>query len=970
MYFLGPPRVELDGAEIRVDTRKAIAILAYLSLTGTPQGRDALAAIFWPESDPRHARGALRRTLSVLNRSLDGVGLSVDREAVEFLHGPDVWSDVHRFTSGLAECTAHGHPETAVCPACHPRLQEAADLYRDAFLAGFTLRASPAFDEWQFFQGDDLARRAASALERLVACQVAAANLEAALESARRWLALDPLNESAHRSLMRLYTWTGQRTAALRQYRACVRILEDELGVGPLDETAQLHEAIQHNRLDPPPTSFPPSATGVDTQAVRPLPAEAAPLPLVGRERELGLLQAAHRAAAIDGRWVILEGEAGIGKTRLAGYFVDQARVQGAAILTARCYDGQGHLAYGPFVEALRAGLEHPGTRARLEALEAHHLREASRLLPELAPAAPGLPPSASDDDPGARIRFFEAVRRLVIALLHARSEVPGVLWIDDLHWADEASLGFLIYLVRRLAGARVCVLVTWRPELVPRGHPLRQLAHEQAREGVVELVALARWGPTEIREMVRASGLAPAPDLDRVAERLWQESEGLPYFVGEYLATFEAGRRYEVGQWPVPQGVQALLRARVSRLTETGWQLLSAASVIGRSFDLETLQETSGRNEAEIVAALESLVSQGLILEIPGEGPRSARYDFSHDKLRALAYEETSLARRRLLHRRTAEALLRRARTAQRRSPLASTIAHHFRLGAQDEQAAVFYQMAGEHARALYANTEAQSHYQAAIALGHPDPAAIYEALGDLQTLAGDYDRARESYEAAAAHAGPGGLAEVERKLGTLYDRRGDWDMAVSHYRAAEAGLGDGGPPAARARLYTDWSRTAHRAGRETEAQGRARQALDLAEASGDERGLAPVKNLLGVIARRKGDLEEAGRWLRESLETAERWEDGVARVAARNNLAQVYGELGEYERAIQLTQEALEICSRQGDRHRQAALHNNLADLLHAAGRPEEAMDHLKQAVSIFAEVGGEGRPWEPEIWKLAEW
>jgi tetratricopeptide (TPR) repeat protein len=351
--------------------------------------------------------------------------------------------------------------------------------------------------------------------------------------------------------------------------------------------------------------------------------------------------------------------------------------------------------------------------------------------------------------------------------------------------------------------------------------------------------------------------------------------------------------------------------------------------------------------------------------------------YDFSHDKLRALVHEETSLARQRLLHRRVAEALAGRVRGGRDPGPLAARISHHYRLAGRDAEAAEYSRLAGDHARSIYANGDALAHYEAALALGHPRAGELHEAIGDLHTLLGEYAAALTHYEAAAAFLDGQEPAGLEHKLGNVHARRGDRDVAESHYEAAlaafagpeERPMSASGREGEQARLHADWSLLAHRRGETAWARGLAENALELAEAAGDARALTRAHNVLGVVAAGVGDLATARRHLGESLALAGDLGDPDARVAALNNLALVHGTGGETDRAIELTGEALALCASVGDRHREAALHNNLADLLHAAGRREESMKHLKKAVAIFAEIGEDGAL-QPEIWKLSEW
>ena len=945
LYLFGSPRLEQAGRPVVVDTRKALALLAYLALSGERQAREKLAALLWPDAEAAKAHAALRRTLSTLNTALGGLGLSIERETVGL--GAPVWVDVLAFRDLRARA------EDLAAQA------EAADLYRDDFLAGFSLRDSAPFDDWQFFQAETLKHEIAAVLERLVRAHTAAADYERALSYARRWLALDALHEPAHRQLMRLYAWSGQRAAALRQYHECERVLQAELGVAPLEETLRLYEAIKLNRLAPP------TAAQAGPPAPPPARRPAAALPLVGRAAEWAALAAAHTAAGTAGQWVVLDGEAGIGKTRLAQDFLAALAPDQPAVLAARCYHGQANLAYGVIVDVLRAALALPGAAARLQAVAEPQRWEAARLLPELGQAG-GAPPL---DGPGAQSRFFEGVRQTLLAL--ASAATPGLLFFDDVQWADEASVDLLAYLIRRSAQPPLFIVTTWRGGDVPPHHPLRQCLAEAQRAATGRVLELQRLQPEDVRALA-ASALPPEALSEAVLARLQGETEGAPLFVVEYLAAL-ACRPDLSGDWPLPAGVRALLSARLAAAGETGQQLLGAAAVIGRSFDLEALQAVSGRSEDETIAALEELVARGLVVEVAAPSGQVA-YDFTHEKLRALAYAQTGLGRRRLLHRRTAETLVarRRGRTVPGGGERAAEIAHHFRLGGREPEAAEFFRRAGDHARSVYANAEALAHFQAALSLGYPQPHELHGAIGDLHTLAGDYAAALNSYEAAAATSPAESLGLLEHKLAIVYDRRGDWELADDHFRAAELAMTEAVTPAVQARLYADWSRTAQRRGQAEAAERLAQRALALAQAAGDARALAQAHNRLGSLASRREALAEARHHLEHSRHLAESLDDPDALVAALNNLALVCREEGDLARALSLTQQALGLCVARGDRHREAALHNNLADLYYAQGLSDEAMRHLKQAVRLFADIGAgpQGPHWQPEIWKLTEW
>src|SRR6185503_19603291 len=261
------------------------------------------------------------------------------------------------------------------------RLSDAVALFSGDFLEGFSLRDSPEFDDWQIREADTLGRELGSVLRRLVELLAERGEFERALPHARRWLEVDPLHEPAHRELIRLYAWSGDRAAALEQYRDCVRTLSQELGVAPLDETAILYEQVNDGSLAPPQEALAPPAS-----PTRASTAGAPPeLPLVGRDEALAALVEAHAGAQPDGGLAVIEGEAGIGKTRLANELAARVRTGGGVVLTARCHDDEAGLPYGPVVELLREAVNDAERSGWPDALPAQRLADASLLLPDLA---------------------------------------------------------------------------------------------------------------------------------------------------------------------------------------------------------------------------------------------------------------------------------------------------------------------------------------------------------------------------------------------------------------------------------------------------------------------------------------------------------------------------------------------------------------------------------------------------------
>ena len=945
--LLGPPRVERDGRPIAFDTRKATALLAHLALADRPRSREALAELLWPDRGPEHARGALRRTLSTLRTAIGEEWLETSAGRVALSRAKDLEIDVERFRA-LSE---DGGAEAA--------LAEAVELSRGEFMEGFALRDSAEFDHWQAGEADALRRELAGVLGRLVELLAARGAFPRAVALTRRWLALDPLHEPAHRALIRLLAWSGDRAAALDAYRECVRALSRELGVAPLPDTTALYERVNEGTLDRPSRD----ADGMATPAFRiAQPADRArggvgDAPLVGRVEELRALTESYEGIAADGRLAVIEGEAGIGKTRLATEFLEAAGARGAAVLSARCHEGEARIAYGPVAELLRAASEREpdpaGGAHWSESVSSGRLADVARLAPGVEQLGRPLERERPLDGLGAQARLLESVAEVLVAA--CRAPVPGVVFVDDVHGADAATLDAILYLARRLRDRPLLMLLAWRGEEVPPEHRLRQLTSDASGPARATSVRLGRLSPAEVTELVRAAEPASSGDFSR---RVVADSEGLPLLAVEYLAAVRGSG--DVDELALPRGASDVFRARLAPLAEGARQVIGAGAVIGRVFDFDTLREASGRSEEETVEALEALTAHGLIEEA---GP-DARYSFSHGKMRTLVLGETSFARRRLLHRRVADAL-RSARPA----PDSAVVAHHLRHGGRELEAAEHYALAAERAGTLHAHAAALEHLEAALALGHPQPASLHERTGDHRTALGDYAGALAAYEAAGAACASEDLARVEQKVSGVLHRRGEWERAEARLVAAWQATAED-DLAAKARIQADRSLTVHRAGREEEAAVLARDARELAREAGDVRALAQAHNMLGVLAHSDGDLTVARDELERSIVLAGELEDAEARAAGLNNLALANAAAGDLDRALELTREALELCTAYGDRHQEAALRNNYADLLHAADRGEESMAELKRAVSIFSAIDADETTRQPEVWKLVSW
>ncbi len=373
---------------------------------------------------------------------------------------------------------------------------------------------------------------------------------------------------------------------------------------------------------------------------------------------------------------------------------------------------GRAAIAYAPIAELVRLGLAGPGGAARFATLDETVRLEVGRLIDLPTPLrAAGAAPTAGADEAGARVRLLDAIARAISAL--ASGPRPGLVWVDDLHLADDSTREALAYLARRLSGRSLLLLLTWRREdLTSAGEPT---ADDLARLDGATTLSLARLERDAIATIVLAARPGDAID-DALIDAYAADSEGLPLHVVAALASGEPPGG------PMPRGVQALLRERIASVGETAAQILAAAAIIGRSFDLATVRTASGRSEEETIDGLEELTRRGIVREVPGPAGPTVLYDFAHARMRDVAYDAISEARRRLLHRRTA-AVLRTEPAQGGRDDLTrfARIAAHERDAGRPVEAAIAYREAARRAEAVFANREAIEHLTSAIALGGP---------------------------------------------------------------------------------------------------------------------------------------------------------------------------------------------------------------------------------------------------------
>ncbi len=990
LFLFGPPRLERNGRPLTITRRKGLALLAYLAITRQPQSRESLAALLWPEQDQSSALSNLRRDLSRLRRDLQEDILLVDRNTLALKTNAALQVDVLEFEQLIAAAREDAAPQH--------RLDPAIALYIEEFLAGFHLPDAAAFEEWRFFQAEGLRRSLAEALDQLVRLLQAQGEYEAAIDHARRRLALDNLHEPSHRTLMTLYALAGQPAAALRQYQDCARLLEAELGVTPEAETTALYEAIRTRRFEQGSGGAEEQRSGgagerrsrgkrlvgdysatlekerPESSALAPQPpSPSAPLlPLVGREAELRqLLAAIQQLGNGRGAVVLIEGEPGIGKSRLIEEAMQAAAQQGLTTMLAKCYEAEQSLPYQSvidLIDQLLAGWPDEAFRA----IPATALAEVALLMPELAIRFPNLPDPPTGFDEAGQIRLLRALSQF----LSIPTNNGGlVLAIDDFHWADPASRRFFHHLARHIQMAQgqetpLLLLLSYRTEEVVANEELALIIHALKRESHLHHLVLQRLSADDATNLVtQLPNLARSqPELGRW---LYQETHGNPFFLISILQCLqeEAGNRQknfssaatspQLMPISLPDALRQAVRDRLRRVSAEARTVLEVAAVFGRRFSFQDLELAYPGGSLTLVDIVENLLARQLLREVEA----GRYYDFSHDKIREVVYSDLSAVRRRLLHRAYAVALEEQA------PDRAAVLAEHYEKGEVWDKAIHYLRQAAFQAHTLFALGEAVGFYDRAITLAEANPGVVdHEALinlhehrGDARALAGDFVGATADLQPAlraAQHTGDETTElDLHIRLGMIYRRMDEYDLAQQHLDRALA----------LARVYEDGRRVADtlfHLGSVIWSQGDIRktreyvqEAVDICRRLGLRDQVAvQAYHGLGEINFLMGIYQDAADYFVESLQLARETGDKGYEAENLYMLGSVNSWLlgAYYEKAFEYVQQAIAISRpAQMDWHT-APIQFVTAKVLGSLGRYDEALVHAHEANAITERIG----------------
>jgi DNA-binding SARP family transcriptional activator len=702
--LLGPPEVGHRDHRLTFPDRKGLALLAYLAAERGAHERQKLTRLLWPESDMGHGRTALRITLLHLRHSLEEKASPEDESHLLITHdtlGLDLASgidlDLHALETAWKLLRVLQTPvaprfiegvQGEVRRTLIAQLYRASTLYRGSFLQDFTLRNTLDFDNWVGMQQGYWYQRIEQVFDWLSRLQSAEGAIEQAIETVERWRSFDPLNEDISLRLMQLQFASGNRIAALKSYETYQDVLMTELSAKPSRRLVALAEVLRN--ASPPRGAH--SGSGRCTTTARPL----LNVPFVGRGAEVSRLMTLYEQASSGQPQVaLLEGEAGIGKTRLAAAFLDWLKAQGAEVLEARTFKTSQRLSYQPLIEALRTRLEQEHDLRQW--LGDPWLAELSRLLPDLRERYPDLPPLAINGT-FASSRLFEALARLFQALA---SQAPLLIFADDIQWADGATLDVFQYLARHWTEHKTPAML-----LLSRRIETREMDPEMSEwlASLSSIISLTRLelGPLSaqdtrqiVRELADADEVRPSlpgeharfqPSAqpvqtpgsrlcpERFAAWLFAETNGQPSYLnallqmllerGGLVPRLIAGSGWVFEPQPsileaippngmLPSEVRELIQRRLARLSSPARDLLAAGAVLGHDFTFEELCQVAQLAPQKGLAALDEALQCLLLRESSHqrEGRSEVSYHFADDKIREVVYAAAGDARRRIFH-------------------------------------------------------------------------------------------------------------------------------------------------------------------------------------------------------------------------------------------------------------------------------------------------------------------------------
>ncbi len=948
LLLLGVPRLEVNRKTARLSYLKAEALLYYLAITGRPHNRAALATLLWSKSQDSQARNSLRNALYTIRQGLQPANpLLVERDTIG-LNLKQLRLDLAEFQAGAA------NPTNAAA------LANTLNLWRGALLEGLHLADTPPFEEWlaeQRTHFETLYQQALFDLSRLYAAEK---QLTKAQQTIERLLALDPLNEAAHHQLMRLHMQSGNRAAALRQYETLRALLVEELGVDPDPANQALH--LELLRAD----DHPPARVSTVSLPAKPI----GPYQFVGRNREMAALDQLFKTVLPGGpaRLVMLQGEPGIGKTRLAREWL--ATLTNSHILTTRCFEAEQSIPFQPWIDLIRTSLKQ--TPLPQLGLADVWLTELAHLVPEIRLQRPDLELSPINDPELARGRIVQAIYHWLETLCR---QSPLTIFIDDWQWLDQASLTLLRFILRPQQSSQLPLFILGAQRAAQTMPGWSKFKTTLERDNILRHITLYRLSLPDVMRLAQSIALPQTVQTDAFLKRLLDETEGNPLFITEFLQTLTPAD-LKADDWPIPPTIQTVIQNRLASLSESTCRVMTMAAVIGRVFTDTLLQQISDLPQSAILQTLDEAIAANLITE------QASAYDFTHDKIRAVLLDSLTRSRRRHLHLKIATAL---------ESTLSNDfglLSHHFEMGGDGQRARNYGLQAARQSAELYADRDALNWYgrvEKLIGTANAElspeaipkvtpfqqsnvsrllpldvPGFIYRQRGLILQRIGQYDEAENAFRAALARgqsrARLDEQAAAHNLLSFLAYLRSDYDGVESHAEQALALATQAGEPALRAPGLRHLGIAVYRTGNYARARQLYDEALSAYRQAGDRLGMATVYNNIGFVLRTQVCYSQANEAFREALTIYEATGqiEGIALICS--NIGRTYAFSGNLQQARQYLERGLALSQECHTDWITVKIHRTMGNVYAQNGQWPQALTHAQQARQLATALGSD--------------
>jgi len=895
---------------------------------------EQLLEILWPNEPVESSRRRLHVRISQL-RSL----LADQKSLIQTVHGgyvfqPDesVWLDVDQYQASLAEAAAlqgSGQQIEAIT-----RFEQARELYRGDFLA------EDLYADWTFHQREALRETFINLLIELSECYAQQGRYRLAIARTRQALTKDPLRETIYTRLMLYHYYAGERDQSLRIFEQCRDMLQKDLGVAPLETTLTLYAKIREGNLWKTDESLrypPPIYEG----RLFEVPYALTEIPLVGRDREFAWLVAQWQDPAIN--VIKLEGEAGIGKSRLVGRFLAFVRQQSIRVLTIQLPPSE-HRPTAAIVAALQELL----TENVIRRLDPETLAALAVLIPEIHDRVGDI----SDLTPLLPNGEQQRLKQAISELSTLGAEYPTLIAVDDAQRLSSAAVDLLVQLSKSFR-----ILLSYRSEDTPPEHPVRK-----------------NFGPAglTLRPLSRASIQALIAQLSSrsntsLADQIHSQSDGIPLFVVTLLQhMFETGYLFvnSSGEWEItatdapalPVTLRSTIEARLNHLNPAQRRIFDFAAVIDGEFNFDLLKAVTRQSEEDLLGTVDVFLEAGLLVE-----PRSlGQPDFmiSHDYYAEVAYETIPAVRRRSMHLQVAQVI--ESLYATQLESYSATLADHFHLAGKGEQTLHYATLASLQAQERFASLEALHYIEIALPLideGDREQLARLllrrEGIFDLHGMRPEQDEDLSALERLFPDLPVSLQAEIQL-------RRAAYEWILGHNEATYSKLDIAIELAQSASAKETEARALLLAGRAALELDKALDYLQLALQVAQEKSLLALEGdivrCLGNTHYWQNKYHQSAKLFQQALEIHRKIGDLRGELSALNNLGKVTELIGDLPEAVGYYTEAAEICQRIKDRLAEGVILTNLAQVTSSLGKYQEAQSLFEQAIAIRKEIGND--------------